>query len=189
MANVDPARPELHACEHEQHRPQEGAGRRIGDERPQRHPGDARRKADERPDDRQEPAEEGGRCAVAFEEVLGDLDLVGSDQQVLAVPLEEGPPAPCPDGVGDERPQRVPDRRDDDDDPVAPRSVAERFELARIGDEEARVGQDQLRGQRHHRRLDRHRAHHPEVADRAVERVEERDDDLVDEGEQRQPQG
>ena len=44
-------------------------------------------------------------------------------------------------------------------------------------------GQDQLRRERDHRRLDRHRDHDAEVADGAVQAVQEGDDDLVDEGE------
>ena len=57
-------------------RPEEGAGGRVDDELPEVHPGDARREADEGPDDRQEPAEERRLGAPAREEVVGELDLV-----------------------------------------------------------------------------------------------------------------
>ena len=55
------------------------------------------------------------------EEPVGELDLVLADQQVLPVALEERPAAVRADGVGDERAERVPDRRDDDHDPEVPR--------------------------------------------------------------------
>src|SRR5258708_33804773 len=58
VADVDPAGSKLDPGEDEEHRPQERAGRRVDDERPERHPGDARREADEGPHDRQEAAEE-----------------------------------------------------------------------------------------------------------------------------------
>ena len=122
-------------------------------------------------------------AAVLREEPVGELDLVRPDQQVLPVALEERPAAVRADGVGDERAERVPDRRHDHDDPEVPRRAGERLELARVGDQEAGVGEDQLGRQRDHRRLDRHREHHAEVADGAVQGVQERDDDLVDEGE------
>ena len=61
--------------------------------------------------------------------------------------------------------------------------MGQRLDLARVRDEEPGVREDQLRRQRDHRRLDRHRDHDAEVADGAVQAVQERDDDLVDEGE------
>ena len=64
------------------------------------------------------------------EEVVGELDLVRPDQQVLPVALEERPPAVCADGVGDERSERVPDRRHDDHDPEVPGLPGERLDLA-----------------------------------------------------------
>ena len=105
--------PSTRARVDEQHRPEEGAGGRVDDELAERHPGHAGREADERPDDRQQPADEDGRRAVLGEEPVGQLDLVRPDQQVLAVALEERPAAVRPDGVGDERAERVPDRRHD----------------------------------------------------------------------------
>ena len=109
----------------------------------------------------------------------------GPDQQVLAVPLEEGPAANRADVVADDRSERVAERRDDDDDPEIPAALRQGLDLRRIADEEARVREDQLRRQRHHGRLDRHREHDPDVADGAVEPVQERDDDLVDESKHR----
>ena len=181
--DLDPVRAQQHARIHEQHRPQEGAGRRVDDEPPDRHARHAGREADERPDDRQQPADEHGRPTVLREEWVRELDLVGADEQVLAEPLQERPPAVCPDGVGDERPERVPDRRGHDHDPEVPGCRGERLDLARVRDEEAGVRQDQLGGQRHHGRFDGHRDQHAEIADGAIQAIQERDDDLVDEGE------
>ena len=88
------------------------------------------READERPDDRQQPADEHRRVAVALEEPVGELDLVRPDQQVAAVALEERPAAVRPDGVGDERPERVPDRRDDRPRSRSSTAAGERLDLA-----------------------------------------------------------
>ena len=74
--DVHPVLAEDRARVDEQHRPEERAGGRIDDELAERHPGDAGREADERPDDRQQPADEHGRAAVLREEVIGELDLV-----------------------------------------------------------------------------------------------------------------
>jgi len=129
------------------------------------------------------PLPRDGEVLVSFklEEPLTDLDLVRADQQVLAVALQERPAAERADGVGHERPERVADRREHDDDPEVPGRAGERLDLTRVRDEEAGVGEDQLRRQRDHRRFDRHRHHDPEVPEGAVQVVEERDDDLVDE--------
>ena len=80
-------------------RPGHRAEGRVQDELADRHASHARRERDERPDDRQEPAEEHGRRAVLLEERVGDLDLVRADEQVPAVALEERPAAPGADGV------------------------------------------------------------------------------------------
>ena len=53
----------------------------------------------------------------------------------------------------------------------------QRLDLARVGDQEAGVREDQLGRQRHHRQFDRHGGHHAEVADGPVQGVQERDDD------------
>ena len=50
----------------QQDRPGERAGGRVDDELAERHPGDAGREADERPDDRQQPADEHGRRCRAL---------------------------------------------------------------------------------------------------------------------------
>ena len=55
------------------------------------------------------------------EEPSASLDLVLPDQQVLPVALEERPAAVRADGVGDQRADRVPDRREDHHDPEVPR--------------------------------------------------------------------
>src|SRR3954452_17892457 len=187
MADLLPSRSELHPDEDEQDRPDERTRGRVGDEAPEWHPGDAGRKADEGPHDRQQPAEEHGGIAVSIEEVLGDLDLVRADQQVPSVALKERSTPPPPARVRDKRAERVPDRRGDDDQPEIPWPARERLGLRRIGDEEAREREDELRGQRDHRGLDRHRCGHTDVADRGIERGEERDDDLVDEREHARP--
>ena len=72
--------------------------RRVEDELAEVHPRDAGREADERPHDRQQPAEERRRGAVPLEEAVGQLDLVLSDQQVLAVLLQERTATPRTDG-------------------------------------------------------------------------------------------
>ena len=51
----------------------------------------------------------------------------------------------------------------------------------RVRDEEPGVREDQLGGERDHRRLDRHRDHDAEVPEGAVQVVQERDDEIVDE--------
>ena len=183
LADLLPVRAEHGARIDEQRRPDEGARGRIDDERPDRHARDAGREADERPDDGQQPPDEHGGRAVAREERIGQLDLVRPDEQVLPVPLEERPPAVGADRIGDQRAERVPDRRHDDHDPEVPRLAGDRLELARVGHQEAGVREDELGWQRDHRRLDRHGGHDAEVADRPVQVVEERDDEVVDEGE------
>ncbi len=183
MANVDPVRAEDRAGVEEQRRPDQRTGGRVGDEPSERHPGHARREADERSDDGQKSPDEDGRAAVLGEEALGEIDLVRPDQQVPAVSFEDGSAAVRPDRVRDERAERIADRRRHDHDPEPPGSVGQRLELGRIRDQEPGVRQDQLGGERDHGGLDRHRHHHPEVADRPVQAVQERDHDLVDERE------
>ena len=101
----------------------------------------------------------------------------------VAVALEEGPSAVGPDPVRDQRARRVAEGRDDDDDPEAPWRVGDRLEVGRIGDEEPGERQDELRRDRDHRRLEGHGEEDARVPERAVERRQERDDDLIDEGE------
>ena len=52
-------------------------------------------------------------AARARRRTVGQLDLVLTDQEVPTVALEERPAAVRTDGVRDERPEGVPDRRDD----------------------------------------------------------------------------
>ena len=98
-----PVRAEDRARVGERDGPRQRAERREQDELADRHPGDARRERDERPDDRQQPAEEHRRGAVLAKKWSAGLDLVVADQQVAAVALEERPAAPGADGVRDER--------------------------------------------------------------------------------------
>ena len=97
--------------------------------------------------------------------LLGQLDLVLADQDVLPVALQEGPATVRPDRVGNERAKRVPDGRGDHDEPVVPRLAGDRLDRRGVRDEEAREGEDQLGRQRDHRRLDGHREEDPEVPD------------------------
>jgi hypothetical protein len=110
-----------------------------------------------------------------------ELDLVRPDEHVAAVALEERPTAVGADGVGDERADRVADGREDDDEPEVPGLAGQRLDGVRVRHEEAGEREDQLGRERDHRRLDGHRDHHPDVADGAVQALEERDGDLVDE--------
>ena len=183
MADVLPARPEEHPRVDESRRPEERPCRRVGNEPRQGHPRNTRRKADERAHDRQEAAEERGCRSVALEEVLRQLQLVGPDEQVAPVSFQERPPTPRADRVTDERPHGVPHGGRHDDDPEVPWRRGKPFRLCRVGNEETRVRQDELGRQWHHRRLDRHGDGYTDVANSAIQAVEEGDDHAVDKGE------
>src|SRR4051812_260881 len=85
VTDVGPIRAEDRPGIDEQRRPQEGTRGRKDDEGRDPHPGDTGREADERPDDRQQAANENRCRTVTGEEVIGKLDLVGTDQQVLSI--------------------------------------------------------------------------------------------------------
>ena len=70
-----------------------------------------------------------------------------------------------------------------DDDPEVPWRRGKPFRLCRVGNEETRVRQDELGRQWHHRRLDRHGDGYTDVANSAIQAVEEGDDHAVDKGE------
>ncbi len=144
LPDLFPVRAQDRARVDQQARPDERAGGREDDERRDPHPGHAGREADEGPDDRDEPPDEHGRGAMAGEERVGQLDLVLADEQVLAIALEERPATVRPDGVGDERPERVPDGRHDDHDPEVPGLPGDRLDLTGVRDQEPGVRQDQL---------------------------------------------
>src|SRR5207245_1912426 len=110
---------------------------------------------------------------------LGQLDLVGPDEEVPPVALEKRSAAPGPDPIRDERARRVPQRRHDDDHPEAPRAVAERLDLRGIRNEETGEWEDELGREWDHRRLDGHGDEQAEIAESAVDVRQERDDDRV----------
>ena len=111
---------------------------------------------------------------MLLEEPVGELDLVMPDQQVLPVSLEERPSAEGADGIRDERPERVADGGEDDDDPEVPGLAGEWLELRRIGTRNPGVRQDQLRGSRIIADSIAMASMYADVPDGAVQGVQER---------------
>ena len=110
------------------------------------HPRDAGWEFDECPDDRQQRADEHGGRSVLREEPVGRLDLVGPDQQVPTVSLEEGSATVRTDRIRDQRPEGVPDGGHDRHDPERPGVAGQWLDLARIGHQEPSVRKDQSDG-------------------------------------------
>src|ERR1035437_1097768 len=109
---------------------------------------DAGDEADDRPNARQQAAEEGGRRTPAGEELLGLIDLVLADQEVLAPSVQERPAQPGAEEVAEERAGRVGRGADDDDAPEVPVAVGERFDGSGIDDLPAREREDEFGGKR-----------------------------------------
>ncbi len=137
--------------------------------RPTRHVRDAGRERHERADDRQHPPEEAGRLAVAGEERIGAVEVRGRDAEVPPPPLDDGSPAPGADRVGDERPDRRPERARQHRQPVVPGRAADRFEGGALADEEAGEREHDLGRDRDDDALDGDPQRHAEVADRLVD--------------------
>ena len=88
---------------------------RIDREAAEPHRGDPGRQADERPDEGHQAAVEHHRLAVAFEPGVRTIDLMRSDQEVPAEPVDDGSATQVPHAVGEPGPhERSRDGREDD---------------------------------------------------------------------------
>ena len=147
--------------------PRNRSQRRVGDELSKRHARDPRGQGNERAHDWQHARKEDRDRSVPREPAVGGCDVVRGDQDVSAIPIEEGPPTNRPDPVGDNRSDQAPKRSSDG--------------CAREGEDVARYHpsghrQNDLAGQRNARAFDRHTEKHSEITEGSIELLEQRDE-------------
>src|SRR5918999_3290205 len=105
-----PVLPEEEAGPGEREGPGKAAEERVHGELDEGHLGHARRKADERPNDRKQAGDEDRRLSVFLEPHFGSVELVRPKKDVSAPPLDERPSSHQADPVGEPGTQNVRER-------------------------------------------------------------------------------